>query len=179
MGSCHPPQRINSDQVKAPCSGPGRYPGVGGTGHWLSSSPRIPLCSLMGQGKLLRTGRASREVAGCAEAEEVQAVARSSHSQGRGPSQQPQPPSLATQSTPLTLGKGRGACTTPSAQLPSPTSCQSFPKALVRNQKQPCPSLPEQHRARMTWKGATPSLTFSVTSGNSPKPLPKPQFTQV
>lgn len=118
--SCHPLQRINSDQVKAPSSGLGRYPGVGGSGHWLSSSPHIPLCFLMGQGKLLRTGRASREVAGCAEAEEVQAVARSSHSQGRGPSQQPQPPSLATQSTPLTLEKGTGACTTHFAQLPFP-----------------------------------------------------------
>lgn len=169
MGSCHPPQRINSDQVKAPSSGRGRYPGVGGKGHWLSSSPHIPLCSLMGQGKLLRTGRASREVAGCAEAEEVQAVARSSHSQGRGPSQQPQPPSLATQSTPLTfLKRGQAHAQHTSLNSLLPIRCRSLPRALVRNQKQPCPSLPEQHRARMTWKGATPPYSQATHQSLSP-----------
>lgn len=59
---------------------------------------------------------------------------------------------------------------------PLPTNCRSLPKALIRNQKQPYPSLPEYHRASLIWKEATPSLTLRVTWGNSSKSLPKPQF---
>lgn len=84
--------------------------GLGGqSGGWGQDTdsappPHIPLYSLTGKGRLLTTGRASREVAGCAEAEEVQAVTRSSHSRGQGPFQNHTPhrpsPFLLRVSTP-------------------------------------------------------------------------------
>lgn len=116
--------------------------------------PHIPLYSLTGEGRLLTTGRASREVAGCAEAEEVQAVSRSSHLGGRGPAH------------------------THAAQLPQ-LSSPGYRDSLRRlpEAKQSCPPFRAcSQGARMTWKRATPSLTLRVTSGNSQTPLPKPQF---
>lgn len=157
--------------------------GLGGqSGGWGQDTdsappPHISLYSLTGKGRLLTTGRASREVAGCAEAEEVQAVTRSSHSRGQGPFQNHTPhrpsPFLLRVST---RWEKRDSC------QHTHTPCSTPPTLLTRLseppegtcQKQSCPSLPElpSQEARLTWKRATPSLTLRVTSGNSPMPVP-------
>lgn len=80
-------------KMKSPSSGPGRHPvGHATTSPWPqdtdSAPPPTSLYSLPGKGWLLLTaGKASREVAGCAEAEEVQAAAAAPghHTQRLGP----------------------------------------------------------------------------------------------
>lgn len=131
-GGCHQPQKTNSDKSEstplrawqAPsghCDHPPR--GLGGRQDTGSAPPpHNPPCSLTGQGRLLRTGRASRVVAGCAEAEEVQAVARSSYSQGQGPLLPTNTSTTPPEPSPLYSVEERGqthAHTHP-AQLPSP-----------------------------------------------------------
>lgn len=111
-------------------------------------------------------------MAGCAEAEEVQAAARSSHSQGQGPlGPTLSSPAHFLSGSPLAEERGGAHAQTHPAPLHHPTrpGCQSLPKALARNQKQPRPSLPEHHGqgARLTWKEATPSFTLRVTQGNT------------
>lgn len=76
------------------------------------------------------------------EAEEVQAAARSSYSQAQGPLPNHHP---APSSPDHFTGSWKGDRRLQIHTLPGTpllTSCHSLPKARVRNQKQPCPSLP-------------------------------------